>query len=60
MAGIGKKSREYLANVLTQNEFKLISSSDVYNILNITKVRARKLLQYWTKHNWLFRIQRDL
>ena len=60
MAGIGKKSREYLAKVLTHSKFGLITSSDVSEILNITKVRARKLLQYWAKNNWLFRIQRDL
>ena len=60
MAGIGKKSREYLTKILTQNKFGLITSSEVSEILEISKPRARKLLQHWAKHNWLFRIQRDL
>jgi len=60
MSSIGKKSREYLAKVLNQNKSGLITSSEVSEILNISKFKARKLLQYWTKNNWLFRIQRDL
>ena len=60
MTGIGKKSREYLAKVLTQSKFGLITSSEVSEILEVSKSRARKLLQYWAKNHWLFRIQRDL
>jgi len=60
MAGIGKKSREYLAKVLTQSKSGLITSSEVSDILQITKARARRLLQSWEKNEWLFRIQRDL
>jgi predicted transcriptional regulator of viral defense system len=60
MAGIGKKSRKYLARVLTQSKSGLITSSEVSDVLQITKARARRLLQSWEKNEWLFRIQRDL
>ena len=60
MAGIGKKSRKYLSKVLSQSKFGLITSSEVSEILEVSKARARKLLQHWAKNNWLFRVRRDL
>lgn len=60
MAGIGKKSRIYLAKILTQTKSGLITTSEVSDILKVNKIRARRLLQSWKKNDWLFRIRRDL
>lgn len=60
MAGIGKKSRKYLAKVINQNKSGLVTSAEVAEVLKIDKIRARRLLQVWEKNDWLFRVRRDL
>ena len=60
ISGIGKKSREMLGKVISLSKSNLITPENVVNDLDVSKLRARKLLQYWTNNGWLFRIRRGL
>jgi len=60
ISGIGKNSRIKLGKVLTHCKSKLITPDKVVDVLQITKLQARRLLQYWEKNGWLYRIRRGL
>lgn len=60
ISGIGKKSRIKLGKVLTHCKSNLISPEQVANILQVSRLQARKLLQYWEKNGWLYRLRRGL
>jgi len=59
LQGIGKKSRDYLAQVL-QGTSGIIASADVQEILNISSSQAGKYLHRWTKAGWVQRLKRGL
>ena len=54
ISGIGKNSRIKLGKVLTQCKSKLITPDKVVEVLDVTKLQARRLLQYWKKNGWLY------
>jgi len=60
ISGIGKKSRVKLGKVLIGCKSKLITPDRVVEILQVTQVQARKLLQHWEKSGWLCRLRRGL
>ncbi|PCI91081.1 hypothetical protein COB11_08685 [Candidatus Aerophobetes bacterium] len=60
IAGIGKKSRIRLGKVLMQCPSNLITPEKVIEILNISQIQAKRLLQYWVKNGWLHRVRRGL
>jgi len=60
ISGIGKKSRVKLGKVLTHCKSNLITPDSVVDILQVSKVKANRLLQYWEKNGWLHRIRRGL
>jgi predicted transcriptional regulator of viral defense system len=60
ISGIGKKSRVKLGKVLAHCKSKLITPDKVVDILQISKIQANRLLQYWEKNGWLYRIRRGL
>ena len=60
ISGIGKKSRIRLGKVIRHCKSNLITTEQVAHVLQITKLQARRLLQYWEKNGWLYRIRRGL
>jgi predicted transcriptional regulator of viral defense system len=60
ISGIGRKGRIMLGKVLSQCRSKLITPADVTDILQLSSRQAGRLLQYWKKNGWLFRIRRGL
>jgi len=59
LKGIGKKSRDYLVQVL-QGTSGIITSENVRSILDITSSQAGKYLHRWTVAGWVQRLKRGV
>jgi len=59
MAGIGKKSRERLGQVLETNP-AIVTSTNVEKELNVSNSEACRLLSRWHKSGWLHRVKRGV
>ena len=57
LRGIGKKSRLNLGKVLYQCR-GIIRASEVARILNISIEKSFRLLRYWEKNGWIYRIKK--
>ena len=60
ICGIGKKNRVMLGKVISQCKSKLITPEKVAEVLQVTRAQSRRLLQYWKKNGWIFRLRRGL
>lgn len=59
MKGIGKQSRERLAQVL-RGTSGTITAGDTANLLTLSPMQAAKLLAFWANQGWLKRVRRGL
>lgn len=60
LAGIGKVSRQRLAEVLRQAKSACITAKTVAEFLKVSAAQARTFLSYWAENGWLLRIRQGV